>query len=94
MQALQDSWRDGAFHCFYTGVQLIDDRSRWRDHRYDSFEHRTPGDESSVVVISDLINRMKTDLSEPEFKRLVAELARRFEPGKFDQTAFPEGKVP
>ena len=94
LQALRESWRDGAFHCFYTGVRLIDDRARWRDHRYVSFEHRTPGDESSVVVTSNLINRMKTDLSEPEFKLLVAELARRFETGKFNESAFPEGKVP
>jgi hypothetical protein len=88
LRAMQESWRDGAFHCFYTDVELVDDD--WRDHRYVSWEHRTPGDESSVVVTSALVNRMKTDLSEKEFQRLVTALARRFETGHFDPAAFPD----
>jgi len=38
--------------------------SRSRDFRYLVFGHRTPGDRASVVVTRDLINRMKTDLTE------------------------------
>ena len=91
---MRDSWRDGAFHCFYTGVALIDDGTRWRDHRYLAFEHRTPGDEASVVVTCSLVNRMKTDLTEEQFRAMVAELANVFAGGTFDESVFPEGTVP
>jgi hypothetical protein len=89
-QALKNSWHDGAFHCYYTGVALVQDSSRWRDHRYLVFEHRTPGDESSVVVTSALINRMKTDLTEEQFKAMVTALAKKFAGDPFDQHVFPE----
>jgi hypothetical protein len=89
LRALQRSWRDGAFHCFYTGIVLVEDGRRWRDHRYLTFEHRTPGDESSVVVTCALVNRMKTDLTEEQFKAMVAELAKVFAGGTFDERAFP-----
>jgi hypothetical protein len=26
-RALKESWRDGAFHCYYTGIELVDDRT-------------------------------------------------------------------
>jgi hypothetical protein len=56
LRALQESWHDGAFHCFYTDITLVDDGERSHDHRYLVFEHRTPGDEASVVVCA-LVNR-------------------------------------
>lgn len=92
IQAMKEAWWDGAFHCFYTGVKLV--TSDWRDHRYLAFEHRSPGDESSVVVAANLINRMKTDMSETEFRQLVKALARRFDGEPFDRAAFPQGKGP
>jgi hypothetical protein len=91
LRAMQDSWRDGAFHCFYTGIALIEDSRRWRDHRYLSFEHRIPGDEASVVVTCALVNRMKTDLTEEQFKVMVTELAKVFAGGTFDERVFPNG---
>jgi hypothetical protein len=94
LRALQDSWHDGAFHCFYTGVTLADEACRSRDHRYLVFEHRTPGDEASVVVTCALVNCMKTDLTEEQFKAMVAELAKVFTGGTFDERAFPEGMTP
>jgi hypothetical protein len=87
--ALARSWRDGAFHCFYTGVCLIEDHSRWRDHRYLVFEDRIPGDGTSVVVTCALVSRMKADLAEDQFKLIVTELAKVFDGGTFDQSAFP-----
>jgi hypothetical protein len=42
-----------------------------------------------VGVFADLVNRMKTDLSEEDFRRMVAALARKFENGEFDESAFP-----
>jgi hypothetical protein len=94
VRALCDSWRDGAFHCHYTGVTLVTEPARWRDHRYLAFEHQTPGDEASVVVTCSLINRMKTDLNDGEFRLLVTELARTFAGAGFDERAFPEGGLP
>lgn len=94
LRALQESWRDGAFRCFYTGVTLVDDPRRFRDHRYLVFENRTPGDEASVVVTCALINRMKTDLTEEQFKEMVRELARALDGGTFDEHAFPGGAAP
>jgi len=89
LQALAGSWHDGAFHCYYTGVCLIEDHSHWRDHRYLVFEDRVPGDGTSVVVTCALISRMKSDLTEDQFKLIVIELAGTFGGGTFDQGAFP-----
>jgi hypothetical protein len=68
LTALRTSWHDGAFHCAYTGIELIVDGTRWRDHRYLVFDHGTPGVESSVFVTCNLINRMKTDLTDQQFR--------------------------
>lgn len=94
LRALQDAWRDGNFRCFYTGIALIDDGQRWREHRYLVFEHRTPGDEASVVVTCALVNRMKTDLTEDQFKNLIRELGKVFDGGTFEERAFPDGTRP
>jgi len=90
LRALAGSWRDGAFRCFYTGVSLVEDHSRWRDHRYLVFEDRIPGDGASVVVTCALVSRMKADLTEDQFKLVVTELAKVFNGGTFDQGAFPD----
>jgi hypothetical protein len=90
LRALAGSWRDGAFHCFYTGASLTEDHSRWRDHRYLVFEDRIPGDGASVVVTCALVSRMKADLTEDRFKLMVTELAKVFDGGTFDQSAFPD----
>lgn len=92
LRAMRESWRDGAFHCYYTGVALIDDTRRFRDHRYLVFENRIPGDEASVVVTCALISRMKTNLTDRQFQDMVRELARTFDHGgPFDERAFPDG---
>lgn len=90
LRALAGSWRDGAFHCFYTGACLIEDHSRWRDHRYLVFEDRIPGDGATVVVTCALVSRMKADLTEDQFKLIVTELAKALDGGTFDQRAFPD----
>lgn len=94
LRALQDAWREGSFRCFYTGIALIDDGQRWLAHRYLVFEHRIPGDEASVVVTCALVNRMKTNLTEEQFKNMVRELAKVFDGGTFDERAFPGGTGP
>lgn len=94
LQALRDSWHDGAFHCSYTGIELETRGEKWRDHRYLAFEHRTPGDETSVVVSCSLVNRMKTDLTGAQFRAMMAELAKVFAGGTFDESVFPGGTLP
>jgi hypothetical protein len=75
-----------AFLCAYTGVPLIETP----DHtRYATWEHRDPADESSVVLVADVVNRMRGDMTEAEFERLVIALARHFE-GRLDESAVPD----
>lgn len=90
IDALTASWdaEGGCFRCHYTGVALAEDDHR--DDRYLSWERRTRGDESSVVVTSALVSRMMTDLSEQEFQRMVAGLHSRFSGGAFDEAAYPD----
>lgn len=76
------------------GRRLVDDGRQSRDHRYLAFEHRTPGDEATVVVTCALVNRMKTDLTEEQFRAMVFELARVFVGGSFDERVFPKGIEP
>jgi hypothetical protein len=89
-KALKEAWDSDArcFRCHYTDIALNTDDHR--DHRYLSLEHQTPGNETEIVVVSALINRMKTDLSDREFRRIVSALARKFEGENFDEAAFPE----
>jgi hypothetical protein len=89
IHALKEAWDSEAhcFRCHYTRIALETDDHH--DHRYLSLEHQTPGNETEIVVVSALLNRMKTDLSDGEFRRMVAALARSFEGEDFDKTAFP-----
>lgn len=90
IRALQEAWDPEArcFRCHYTRIAL--ETHDLLDHRYLSLEHQTPGDETEIVVVSALLNRMKTDLSDEEFRQMVAALARRFEGEDFDERAFPK----
>src|SRR5205814_3074892 len=79
-----------AFRCAYTDIAMtLDPGSR----RSATWEHGTPGVESSVVLVTDLVNKMKADMKEPEFKTMVRALARRFD-GEFDESAFPPDPSP
>jgi hypothetical protein len=83
--ALKSAWdrNKKVFRCYYTGVTLVENNHR--DPRYFTFDHRTPRDERDIVVASACINDMKSDLSEKEFRRIVLELAQRFQGGPFDE---------
>jgi hypothetical protein len=74
------------FRCHFTGVALVIEGN---SHRAAEWAHLTPGDESSVVLACKLINRMQSDLTEPEFRMLVKELAASFAGEPFDESAFP-----
>lgn len=82
LQALKGAWDGEAFRCYYTGIKLILDNHG--DPRYLTFDHRTPRVESDVVVAAAVINDMKSDLAEDEFRAVVTQLAQRFSGGRFD----------
>jgi hypothetical protein len=92
-EAMSKQWDSSidAFRCFFTGVPLSEDKG---SRRYATWEHREPGDESSVVLVADLVNKMKSDLKEDEFRAMVKALARHFDGLSFAMSAFPFDKVP
>lgn len=86
IKALRKSWDGGNFRCDYTGIKLVEDNHR--DPRYITFDHRTPGREDDIGIVAQAINDMKSDMSDKEFRRMVLELASRFNGGEFDEEAF------
>lgn len=83
VRALQASWREGGFRCHYTGI-LLEEKNH-RSPRYLSFDHRTPRDESDIVIAAQMINDMKSDLAEDEFRRIVVALTKHFAGEPFDE---------
>ncbi len=84
-RALQKAWDDKikGFRCCYSGVLLNEcDRT---DPRYLTFDHRTPRQEDDIVITAQLINDMKTDMTDKEFREMVFQLARRFNGREFDE---------
>ena len=86
MQALKRAWDGEGFRCYYSGIRLIEDNPK--DPRYLTFDHRTPRQESDVVVAAAVLNDMKSDMTEDEFKAMIIQLASRFKGGRFDETVF------
>ncbi len=86
---MQKAWDSeaGVFRCHYTRVALTEQPT---DRRYLTFDHQTPGVESDLVLVASLVNRMKTDLSDAEFRTLVVALASGFAGRQFDPEAFPD----
>jgi hypothetical protein len=93
LAALRTQWDPfiEAFRCHYTDVPLS---LKPGTRRTATWEHLTPRDESSVVLLADLVNKMKSDMTDAEFRIVVRALANRFEGGLFDPYAFPAEKPP
>jgi hypothetical protein len=70
----------GGFRCHYTGVLL--DLGDTSDPWHLSFDHRLPGRKGNIAVTSVIINNMKSELSDGEFRKVVVELAKHFETGE------------
>ena len=86
--ALHAQWnkRRKAFICAYTGIALTHkggaSNAEW--------EHRIPRDESSVVLVAALVNRMKADLTEDQWDAMIAALyALRIKHKPFKKSALP-----
>lgn len=88
LEALRKQWdpQIDAFRCYFTAVPMTGTHG---SRRYATWEHLVPGDESSVVLVTDLVNKMKSDMTEDEFKTIVRALTRRFDGESFDEHAFP-----
>jgi hypothetical protein len=86
IRALKEAWDGKVFRCHFTGIKLIENNPR--DPRYLTFDHRVPRQEDNLVVTAALVNDMKSDLAEEEFKAVVGQLASRFSGGKFDESVF------
>jgi hypothetical protein len=90
LRAMAEQWdpEAGAFRCYFTGIALTEQHGSPRSA---TCEHLDPGDGARVALAAALINRMKTDLTEDLFRRLVKALARHFEHPEepFDETAWP-----
>lgn len=69
IKALKASWDGSCFRCGYSGVKLED-----KNHKaplYITFDHRIPRKEDDIVITASVINDMKSDLGEEEFKNIV-----------------------
>lgn len=87
IRALKQAWDEqGFFRCYYSKIRLVEDNPK--DPRYLTFDHRTPRQENDIVVAAALVNDMKSDMTEDEFKNMVLQLTNRFKGGTFDENAF------
>ena len=86
VRALQKAWDGEGFRCYYSSIKLVEDNPK--DPRYITFDHLTPRKESDIVVVAAVINDMKSDMSDDEFRLMVLQLAIRFKGGKFDERVF------
>ena len=82
--ALKKAWNKEAdgFICYYTGEML--DEEDWHSPWALSFDHLVPG-QAKLVACCRVVNSMKQDLSEEEFKGLVKELDRHWKGRRFDK---------
>jgi len=90
LRAMREQWdpEADAFRCYFTRIALTEHPG---DRRSVTWEHLDPRDGSRVVLAAALINRMKADLTEEQFRGMVKALADHFEhPGvPFDKSAWP-----
>lgn len=89
-RAMCAQWNDEAkaFLCRFTGLPLTDGAPGSRTSA--TWEHLTPGDPCSVVLAADLVNKMKGNMTEAQFRKMVVALADHFRTNEpFDRKAFP-----
>jgi hypothetical protein len=93
-RAMRKQWNgeEKAFLCHFSHLPLTDvPGSRISA----TWEHLTPGDEWSVVLAADLVNKMKGHMTETQFEKMVLALADHFQNKKpFNPKAFPADVSP
>ena len=80
--ALTQAWGGDGFYCHFSGKKLEgkNSKSPW----YLTFDHITPRQSNKIVIAAAIINDMKSDMSESEFRNMVIALANYFNGGEFD----------
>jgi hypothetical protein len=73
--AMKDRWdrTRRVFICYFTGLVLSDDDRR--HPLYATWEHLQP-ETTDVTLAAAFVNSMKTNLTEPQFRQITAELVR------------------
>ena len=84
VRALKSAWKGDGFYCYYTKTKLEETDSQRPLHI--TFDHRTPGNEQDIVATSALVNDIKGDMTEEEFRPMIKALADNFANG----TPIPE----
>jgi len=72
IEAIWDYIRVYGYVCYYTGMKL--DMKNRKSPWYGVLDHWIPQNSSKVVLTSALINEMKSDLTEKEFKYYIKQL--------------------
>jgi hypothetical protein len=76
-----------AFLCYFTHSVLSENQD---SPRYATWEHLDPRNDSKVVLVGDLVNKMKCYLTEAQFKAMIRALSKHFDSGEpFNESAFP-----
>ena len=73
VHALKRAWHEDGFRCYYTHIQLVENEPK--NPCYITFDHKTPRQKDDIVVTSAVLNDMKSDMDEDEFKKVVSALA-------------------
>ena len=81
IKALKASWDGTCFRCYYSGVKLKWEEKDYKSPLYITFDHRIPRKEDDIVITASVINDMKSDLSDDEFKDVITKLAEHFRNG-------------
>jgi hypothetical protein len=72
VKAIWEFVRKNGYVCYYTGMAL--DMENFKSPWYFSFDHRIPGDDTTVVLTCALVNEMKSDMTDDEFYYYVHQL--------------------
>jgi hypothetical protein len=82
------------FLCYFTGVPMLTDEASRHHPRFATWEHLDPRDDSTVVLACKVVNSMKGNMTEAEFKTMISALAKRFaEDSTFPESAFPQPRT-
>ena len=79
VKAIWEYVRKYGFVCYYTGTALVMDNPQ--SPYYFVFDHRIPGDDRTVVLTFTLLNEMKSDMTDKEFRYFVHQLDKCFQTG-------------
>ncbi len=90
VRALKQAWNRGVFLCYYSQIQLAENDPK--SPCYITFDHRTPRQKDDIVVAAAVLNDMKSDMDEDEFKKVILALAGFLKGRPFNQMVLKDLK--